>query len=82
MERIIRSCERYIEWCDYMSDARWARYGRALHPMFVLCEHIMLIRPRTTNALDRMAESKRPRMRKLAENVGLVVPDDWRNYFY
>ena len=90
--RLVRACERYVEWCDYMSDADWHRYGRALHPMFRLCdsrvthawiEHpISMIRPFTTNTLDRMEESKRPRMRKLAENVGLVVPDDWRNYFY
>jgi len=39
---MVRACDRYIEWCDYMSDARWARYGRALHPMFRLAERITL----------------------------------------
>jgi hypothetical protein len=34
----MRATDRFIEWCDYMPDARWRVFGWVLAPIMRACE--------------------------------------------
>ncbi len=47
----------------------------------ILGKEKSMVKTYTTDILDYMEESKRPWVRRLAENIGLIVPNDWGNFF-